>query len=148
MKGGAYGVFASANGAEGLFSFASYRDPDPARSFGVFKKALEDIIENDFSQELLDMSVIGIIGKEAKPLSPGEKSMMGFRRHLYGITDDLRRKNRQQILEASIDDVKSTAKRLLKGWETGVSVVLGGEELVKKTVDLYPELTERLEIPF
>ncbi len=147
MKGGAYGVSSSANGAEGIYSFTSYRDPDPSRTFGVFRQSLEMMSRQGLSRENLDKSVIGIVGKDARPLSPGEKSMMGFRRDLYGIDDDLRRKNRHQILEVSPDDIRRTAQRLLEDWDRGISVLLAGPDLADAAMKTHPDLISRLEIP-
>jgi hypothetical protein len=147
MKGGAYGVSSAANGAEGLYSFTSYRDPDPVRTFGVFRQSLEQMSLRNLSREDLDKSVIGIVGKDARPLSPGEMSMMGFRRDLYGIDNELRRKNRKQILEVTPQDIRETAERLLGDWDQGVSVLLSGPDLAEAAAKTYPDISLRLEIP-
>jgi len=147
MKGGAYGVSSAANGAEGLYSFTSYRDPDPVRTFGVFRQSLELMSRRGLSGEDLDKSVIGIVGKDARPLSPGESSMMGFRRDLYGIDNELRRKNRKQILEVTPEDIRETAERLLGDWDRGVSILLSGPDLAESAVHAFPDLSLRLEIP-
>lgn len=98
--------------------------------------------------EELEKAVIGIVGKDARPLSPGEKSMMGFRRDLYGVTDELRRHNRRRVLTASPEDIQKTAERLLDRWDSGVSVLLAGDALAKSASRAFPELSGRLEIPF
>ena len=96
MKGGAYGVFANANGSDGLFSFASYRDPKPVRTFRIFRETLAEMETDPPSSEELERVIIAVIGKDARPLSPGEKSLMGFRRKLYGVTDEIRREKPPQ----------------------------------------------------
>ena len=40
MMGGAYGAFASSETLEGIFSLATYRDPEPLRSLTVFPEIL------------------------------------------------------------------------------------------------------------
>ena len=132
MKGGAYGVSSSANGAEGLFSFTSYRDPNPGRSLEEFRNSLTWMAENEVSVQALEKTVIGVVGKDARPLSPGEKSMMGFRRDLYGVTDAIRRKNRENLLKITPGDLKKAAADLLANWDRGVSVYLAGDEMAGK----------------
>ncbi|MCL1928790.1 MAG: insulinase family protein, partial [Treponema sp.] len=41
MMGGAYGAFAHPDNLEGVFSFSTYRDPDPFRSLGSFPEILK-----------------------------------------------------------------------------------------------------------
>ncbi|MDR1930264.1 MAG: insulinase family protein, partial [Treponema sp.] len=41
MSGGAYGAFASSDSLEGIFSLATYRDPEPGRSLSVFPQILK-----------------------------------------------------------------------------------------------------------
>ena len=148
MKGGAYGVSAAANGADGVFEFTSYRDPKPARTFRIFREALADMREKAPPPEEMERAVIAVIGRDARPLSPGEKSLIGFRRSLYGITDEMRRENRRRILSAGPEDLQKTAERLFSQWEEGISVLLAGAELAESASEAFPELSERQEIPF
>ncbi len=148
MKGGAYGVSASANGAEGLFSFTSYRDPEPDRSLQVYREVLKQMADMAFSGDELEQAVIGVVGKDTRPLSPGEKSMMGFRRDLYGVTDPIRRQNRENILNANPGDIQKAAFSLLEKWDEGITVFLSGEEMagkIEKSVS--GNIFQRTELP-
>ncbi|MBI9104430.1 MAG: insulinase family protein [Spirochaetales bacterium] len=148
MKGGAYGASSSANGAEGLFSFTSYRDPKPDRSLDMFKEVLQVMVNKPITADELDKAVIGVVGKDTRPLSPGEKSMMGFRRDLYGVTDAIRRKNRENILGITSEDLSKAAAKLLEKWDEGVTVFLAGEEMAEKIEKNLDGFTyQRLELP-
>ena len=56
-------------------------------------------------KEELDKAVISVAGRELKPQSPGEKSLIALKRRLYRITDSLRQKNRDLLLECGTADV-------------------------------------------
>ncbi|MCK5200771.1 MAG: insulinase family protein, partial [Spirochaetales bacterium] len=85
MKGGAYGASASANGMEGIFSFSSYRDPNIGKTIDAFREGLEHLSREGIKEDVLEKAIITIVGKDVRPQSPGEKSIIGFIRKLYNI---------------------------------------------------------------
>ena len=148
MKGGAYGAFCLALGREGVFSFASYRDPKVASTLEAFKTALEEIAASGVDALSAKDSVIGTVAKDMKPLSPSGKSMVAFKRALYGITDDFRERHLAWLLETSPEDLREAARRLLAGFPRGYSAVLSGKGALDEASSLYPGLKEnRVEIP-
>jgi presequence protease len=131
MKGGAYGASASANGMEGIFSFSSYRDPNIVKTINAFRSGLELIIKDGVGEIPLEKAIITIIGKDLRPQSPGEKSIIGFIRKLYNITDDMRKERRKSIMEADLISIRNAADRLLKGLLHSSLVVMAGEDDIK-----------------
>jgi Zn-dependent M16 (insulinase) family peptidase len=126
MKGGAYGVSASANGTEGLFTFSSYRDPKSGETPGVFRSALENVSTSELSERSLERALIGTVGKELKPLAPGIKGFVGFRRRLYSITDENRQSRRDWMLRTSPRNIRDAAERLAVELTYGNTVILAG----------------------
>ncbi len=114
MKGGAYGVSAEANGTEGIWSFTSYRDPRCGASLGTFRDAFEYAASGGISGTVLKKAVIGTVGNEVRKLAPGIKGFIGFRRKLYGITDEARQNKRDCILSAEPGELKHAAEELLR----------------------------------
>lgn len=147
MKGGAYGASASQSGTEGTFTFTTYRDPQIVPSLDVFRKSLE-WAARELDDDTLNLAVIGSVGKELRPLGPGERGFIAFKRHLYGITDELRQARRDEQLGAAADDIRRTAADLLAAWESrSVSVIAGGDALDEAAAAL-PELAgERITLP-
>jgi len=127
MRGGAYGAGAAANGTEGVFTFSSYRDPQPAASFSLFRDALRSGI-SDVDNDELNQAVIGLIGKEIHPMVPGEKAIVATRRKLYGITDEARQRRRDLTLAADTRGVAEAARRLLEKYDEGSRAVLAGKD--------------------
>ncbi|MFP4491058.1 MAG: insulinase family protein [Spirochaetaceae bacterium] len=137
MQGGAYGTFAAVNALEGVFSLISYRDPDAGRSLGVFEEAFRDFSEKEPDSKELEKAVIAVVGKDARPKSPGEKSIIGLRRSLYGITDESRRDKRRRMLEAVPGDISAQAASMLTEFSRAVRVVLAGEKMALKAEELF-----------
>ena len=132
MEGGAYGVSASANGMEGVFSFSSYRDPHIAETFDTFLKSLASVTSERLTAEALLKAVISGVGKEIRPLAPGEKGLLDTRRKIYGLDDSLRQEGRDLMLSAAPSDIVKAA-RLIESRFAGSSmcVVTGRENFSK-----------------
>ena len=147
MKGGAYGAFASLSGLEGTFTFSTYRDPMIVSSLSSFRSSLEWAVE-ELDDETVNIAVIGSIGKELRPLSPGERGFVAFKRNLYGITDEIRQNRRNYQLIATAADLRNEAAALLGKWEQrSVSVIAGAEALDEAASDS-PDLAEsRIVLP-
>ena len=133
-QGGAYGVSASADVAEETFILSTYRDPRIAGTFTDLKRVLEEAATRVFSEKEIEDSTIFIVGRELRPLSPGQDALLGFRRILYSITDEFRLMRRTQLLELSNEDLNEGAKALLEQAERDGSnlVVLASGELLGK----------------
>ncbi len=148
MKGGAYGAAASANGIEGLFTFSSYRDPNIVETMRAYKESLEALVAVKPDKETVVQAIIAAVGKEVRPLSPGEKSIIGFRRVLYGISDERRRHKQQWLLSITPDDIQHAAARLLNSFNEAAFVILAGEETLKIASEKCTELPgEVLRLP-
>ncbi|MCK5674875.1 MAG: insulinase family protein [Spirochaetales bacterium] len=128
MKGGAYGASASANGMEGIFSFSSYRDPNIEKTIAAFREGLELLAKDSTKEDIITKAIITIVGKDMRPQSPGEKSIIGFIRKLYNITDEMRKTRRESIMEVDSDLLKTAAARLLMEIPNSSLVVLAGRE--------------------
>jgi len=131
MKGGAYGASASANGMEGVFSFSSYRDPKILDTIEAYREGLQYYSDTLLDEEKLTQAVIAVVGKDVRPLAPGEKSIIGFRRALYGITDRIRRDKRHWLLAVSPRDIQTASKHLLENFNSSALVVLAGRENIE-----------------
>ncbi len=147
MKGGAYGAFASVSGLEGTFTFSTYRDPMILSSLASFRSSLEWAVDK-LDDETVNMAVIGSVGKELRPLSPGEKGFISFKRKLYGISDEIRQKRRDYQLKADAEDLRSAARLLLKNWDSrSVSVIAGSEALDEAAAESSDLAESRIILP-
>ena len=135
MENGAYGVGSAVNGMEGILSFSSYRDPSVKGTQDAFRDSLKYIIDGNLTEDELFKAVINCIGKEIKPLSPGEKGHVNIRRHLYSLSDEVRQKNREIMLKAKTEDIIKAAERLYNSFnEVSMCSMCGNE-----TIESYGE---------
>jgi hypothetical protein len=130
MKNGAYGVYASVNGTEGLMTVSTYRDPEPGKNIGAFASALKSAVSGRYTESDLMKAVITVVGRDTKPMSPAEESLIGFRRDLYRITDEIRQHKREAMLSCTTDKLVKAAESLIKNLPEAVTVVMGPEEVL------------------
>lgn len=131
VRGGAYGAHADINLLEGLFTLSSYRDPRIAGTYEDFSSALRVLSEGGFAAEQLEKSIISLISRDLRPLKPREQSMLGFRRKLYGIADELRQQRRDEYFTMTREQIMQAAAVLLDELEHGrsASVTITGKDM-------------------
>ncbi len=120
--GGAYGGGASYSSLNGLFSFYSYRDPNPTNSLTVFDKAPQWFLGNYkiTDQDLLEAKLSVFSSLDA----PIDISSEGQHEFLYGITDVDRQLYRDQLILVDDTSLKEAAETLSKD-NAGVRCVIG-----------------------
>ncbi|KAK9479896.1 peptidase M16C associated-domain-containing protein [Lipomyces japonicus] len=109
-KGGAYGGGASYNATSGIFSFYSYRDPNPRNTFATIDGVGEWAVQHNITDRDLVESKLSIFQGIDAPTSVQSEGMIYF---LQGIDDDARQVRRQQLLNVGISDVKDAASKYL-----------------------------------
>ncbi len=133
MKGGAYGAGASVSSLERVFTFSSYRDPNIARTFDSFREALEAARARPLSPEAFEQVLIGAVGREERPMAPGERGYTALKRTLLGISDRLRQDRRDRLLASSPEDLSAAAARLAARFAQGYAAVLTGRQALESS---------------
>jgi Zn-dependent M16 (insulinase) family peptidase len=118
-KNGAYGVSAGVNGSEEVFVFSSYRDPETVKTLEAFREALQFFAAGKIDRHVADSAVVSILGREMRPLRPGEHTLTALRRYSYGINDELRQRNFDFIKNVSISQIAEIATGLLVDFDNG-----------------------------
>ncbi|SIQ40028.1 hypothetical protein SAMN05920897_10868 [Alkalispirochaeta americana] len=132
MQGGAYGAFAQSRTAEGVFSFASYRDPHCARTIRAYQESLRELAREEVSPGVLDLAKVSMLGRELRPLTPREAGFMNFRRRLLGVDDELRQMTRDQVRAVSPGEIRQVAELLGENFSEASLAVLGGKAALKE----------------
>lgn len=147
MKGGAYGAFSHLSGLDRIFSFATYRDPEIEKSLDAFKESIEEYLEFSDEDEL-EKALISVVGKEMKPLSPSEKSMIVLKRYLYDINDKLRQDKRDSLMNCSSAEIRNSGKILLSRWDDDAVTVMAHPDKLDSASAAFPGFKEnRVELP-
>ncbi len=130
-KGGAYGGFALYNIENGLFSFASYRDPHILETLNVYERASAFITSGKYQDEDIKEAILQVCSDIDKPDPPGPAARKSFYRKIVSMKDEDRRRFKKRLLELKKKDVVETAQRYF-GAESGpygVAVISSDDRL-------------------
>ncbi|KAL7795337.1 Metalloenzyme, LuxS/M16 peptidase-like protein [Trichoderma ceciliae] len=111
-KGGAYGGGAYSKALDGLFGFYSYRDPNPQNTLNIMRNAGRWAMEKEWSDRDLEEAKISVFQGVDAPKSVNQEGMARF---LSGITDEMKQRRREQLLDVTKDQVRDVAQKFLVG---------------------------------
>ncbi|KAJ0166430.1 Mitochondrial presequence protease [Colletotrichum tanaceti] len=106
-KGGAYGGGAYSRGLDGLFGFYSYRDPNPQNTLSIMRNAGQWARDKAWTERDLEEAKISVFQGVDAPQSVNAEGMGRF---LSGITEEMKQKRREQLLDVSKDQVRDVAQ--------------------------------------
>ena len=106
FKGTAYGGGCTYNGAGGLWTFHSYRDPWVNRTLDVYSAALDHVRSADWSQADVDRSIIGTAKEGERPIRPPQATNTALWRHLTGETPQRREERHSTMLGVTLADIR------------------------------------------
>ena len=130
-KGGAYGGFALYSPEAGIFSLASYRDPHIVETLDVYRGAADFLLSDNFEDEDIKEAVLQVCSEIDKPDPPGPAAGKAFYRRLVGISDEMRRRFKKNLLGISRRQVQQAARTYFSA-ERGphaVAVISGPDQL-------------------
>ena len=128
VKGGAYGTGFLARTNSGGSAFYSYRDPDPARTLGVYETVPSRIRERVASGINLEQLIIGTVGSLDPVSTPAQDASSATALHLAGKTHADLVRARRECIEATEDTLLSLADILEDALRGGVATVVGPRE--------------------
>ena len=126
VKGGAYGVACQFQ-REGDGYFTSYRDPNLSSTIDVYKGAAAYLESYDADEREITKTIIGTISGMDVPLTPnmdGSRSLTGY---ISGITEEELQRERNQVLNCSLEDIHSLAPVMRAVAESNNLCVIGNE---------------------
>jgi presequence protease len=129
-KRGAYGCSASYNQANGMFSFASYRDPFICETLDTYTGVLEHVEHDmDLSADAVEQAVIGSVRTLDHPIRPGSAVRNALSRYLAEIDDEVRQAYRSRLLSLSADDIRRASEDVLRpGLAAGTVCVISSRK--------------------
>ncbi|KAK3952776.1 Metalloenzyme, LuxS/M16 peptidase-like protein [Pseudoneurospora amorphoporcata] len=107
-KGGAYGGGSYARPLDGIFGFYSYRDPNPVNTLKIMQNAGQWAVDKKWTDRDLEDAKISVFQGVDAPKAVNEEGMAQF---LYGITDEMKQKRREELLDVTKDQVREVAQK-------------------------------------
>lgn len=142
VLGGAYGCMNNFS-RNGNVYFVSYRDPNLDKTMDVYMNVLNYIDNFNPTKEEVTKYIIGAIGVLDTPLSPKDKGERSFTAYLQGVTYEDLKKERHEVLNVSLEDIKALKPLIEKALNDNAICVIGNEnkvdesKLFKKTLNLF-----------
>ena len=139
VKGGAYGCMSGFK-RNGESYLVSYRDPHLKRTLDVYK-GIPDYIRN-FQADEREMTkyIIGTISGKDVPRTPQMKGSVSKTAYLCGVTEEMLQKERDQILNASAEDIHALAEIIEAVLAADQICVVGSESKVAEASDVLMEV--------
>lgn len=132
VQGGAYGGFCSFDSNSGVFNYLSYRDPNLLTTLDNYDQASQFLQRVELSEDEITKSIIGAIGQLDAYQLPDAKGYTSLVRHLIGLTDEIRQRQREEVLSTTLADFRAFGDVLGQVNKNGLVVVLGSSEAIEK----------------
>ncbi len=131
-KGGAYGGFAIYSPEDGLFSFASYRDPHIVSTLKAFDNAAAFICSGNFSDEDVKEAILQVCSEIDKPDPPGPAARKAYYRKIISLDDEMRIRFKSRLLSLTRSQVVRAAGKYFDENQPKKAVaVISGEGKLK-----------------
>lgn len=139
VKGGAYGCMTGFT-RRGDCYFTSYRDPNLEKTNEVYE-GIPEYLRN-FSIDERDMTkyIIGTFSDLDIPLTPSSRAVRSMNAYFTGITFEDIQKERDEILNATQEDIRNLADMIEAVLKEGALCVIGNEEKLKEQADMFKEI--------
>ncbi|MBN2794920.1 MAG: insulinase family protein [Clostridia bacterium] len=131
-KGGAYGCGISFNDNGNIIA-TSYRDPRLEETYDVYQEMADYVKALEFDHEELTKFIIGAISRLDSAMTAKGKGMLSTANYISGITQDILQKDREQILGATLDELKNMADLMSDIMKQGYLCVYGNKEKIKSS---------------
>ncbi len=124
VQGGAYGGMCGFDQRSGVFSFASYRDPNLQASLDTYEATGAFLKNLELSEDELTRSLIGAIGQLDAHQLPDAKGYSSCLRYMLGFSDEQRQKLRDEVLATTPDHFHAFGELLQRAFTHSSVAVL------------------------
>ncbi len=136
VKGGAYGCMSSFL-RTGESYFTSYRDPNLRKTNEVYEGIPEYLREFTADEREMTKYIIGTLGGMDTPLYPEGKGHRSMTAYLKNLSIEEIQKERDEILNATQEDIRGLADLIEAVLKDGNFCVIGNENNIRKEGDMF-----------
>ena len=138
VLGGAYGCMCGF-AQSGVAFFVSYRDPNLTKTLDTYKGVVNYINEFNATEEEMTKYIIGAVGSYDFPKSPSNKGGRALTSYLVGLTEEDYKKEKAQIIDTKLEDIKNIAKYIETILEQNNVCVIGNDKKVEEAKEIFKE---------
>ena len=117
--------------------FVSYRDPHLRRTLEVYQGVPEYVRTFQADERELTKYIIGTISGKDVPRTPKTQGALGKMAYFRGLTVEMLQKERDQILDATVEDIHALLIEAVL--EDDQLCVVGSESAIEKAKDIFME---------
>ncbi len=139
VKGGAYGCM-SGFGRSGEGYLVSYRDPNLKETNEIYEGIPAYLEQFDPDERDMTKYVIGTISNLDTPLTPSLRGTRGLSAYLSGVTEEMMKKERDQVLGATRDDIRALAGLVQAVLDGESFCVVGNEEKIEASRAMFGQV--------
>ena len=136
VRGGAYGCSVNIL-RNGRGVFASFRDPHLLRTKEVFEGAPEYLAGFAADEKAMSKYIIGTISGIDTPLTPSTFGLVCMKAYLSGRSEEERQRYRLEVIDATQEEIRSSAAVVKAILEKGALCVIGGESSIRRHEELF-----------
>jgi Zn-dependent M16 (insulinase) family peptidase len=139
MKGGAYGC-SSVFDRYNHISFISYRDPNITFTLDAYKDSIDFVKNLDLNEEDLLKLKIGALAEESDAVHCQILGDRALSLKLKAIKFKERVKKREELINATLNDLKKAKKFIEGALKSSNITVIGNEKQILESKDLFDEI--------
>ena len=140
VKGGAYGCMSNFNRI-GDGYFVSYRDPNLKRTIDIYEGVVDYLKNFTVNERDMTKYIIGTMSNIDQPMTPATKGDRSMNLYMNKVSAEMIREERNQILDATQDDIRAlykVAEAVLKAEQL---CVVGSEDKIEENKELFGTVT-------
>lgn len=135
VKGGAYGCMSSFRRTGDSF-LVSYRDPHLKETLDVFEGTPKYLEEFQVDEREMTKYIIGTISELDVPMNPSAKGELSLNAWIGNITRESLQKERDEILNASVEDIRALSGLIQSILDQKNICVVGSESMLMKNKEI------------
>ena len=139
VKGGAYGCMSGFK-RSGESYFVSYRDPHLKRTLEVYEGIPEYVRTFQADEREMTKYIIGTISGKDVPRTPQMQGSISKTAYFCGVTEEMMQKERDQILNADVEDIRNLAPLVEAILSDDAVCVVGSETAIEKEREIFKEI--------
>lgn len=139
VKGGAYGCMSNFSKlGEGYF--VSYRDPNLEKTNAVYEGVVAYLKAFAVGERDMTKYIIGTISNIDQPMTPATKGDRSMNLYMNHVSEEMIRKERNEILDATEADIRALAEIVEAVLEDNCFCVIGSEEKIEEQKERFLEI--------
>lgn len=139
VKGGAYGCMSGFK-RSGESYFVSYRDPHLKRTLEIYEGIPEYVRDFQADEREMTKYIIGTISGKDVPRTPQMQGSISKTAYFCGVTEEMMQKERDQILNADVEDIRNLAPLIEAVLSDDAVCVVGSETAIEKEREIFKEV--------